>query len=313
MAVKDYQDKLKDVLKKSNHKGYYYIHVIFLLFVYELLLMIFSTPHVENYNSGDIWFYFPQSYLPLGTLLISITILIRHAWGLYIEMSGIKTEEEKAKDSKSKKEFEAFPYNKALDRKFKADDKKKFKPEWKYLLVAVAYGFLFAAGLFILLRFLAFFLAVSMGGTEFMPMQIDAAPFMRDYHTNVFQDIALALGAGFYDEIIFRKLLFENLCEWLKSYIKDNYFVFEVGSRKTSFMKMGKHTHKSMQQIVPAVIGAIIYALVHEVFGSDPMSLYTFVYRFLFGLVMTYILVKRKFATAAWTHVWYDIFYFLLT
>lgn len=313
MAVKDYRDKLQELVKNSGHIGYYYVHIIFLVFFYELFLLISSSPNVSTYNSSDIWFYYPQTYIPLGTLLISITVIIVHASGLYVEMSGIKTKAEKAKDISAKKEFDKFPYNKPLGRKHKTGDKKAFKPEWRYAVVAVGYGFVFAALIFIILRFIAFFLAMGIGGADFMPAQLDSSPFLRDYHTNIIQDIALALGAGFYDEMIFRKLLFENLSGWLRSYLKADYFVFDVGSYKASFMKMGKTTYSGMQQLVPAMIGAIIYALVHEIFGSDPMSLYTFTYRFLFGLVMTYIFIKHKFATTAWTHVWYDTFYFLLT
>lgn len=311
MALKDYRDKLDEVVAKSDHKGYFFLHVIIILVLYELLIQVFASPHVEAYNQSDIWFYYPNLFFPRGTFLISLTIVIGYGWLLYIEMAGIKTKDERAKDSKAKKEFEKFPYNEPLGRSFESKKKKKFSPNWRYLLVAVGHGFLLAAIFYTLLRFFAFFFAVIVGGTDYIPSPIDSSPFMRAYHTNVLQDIALALGAGFYEEMIFRKWLFDVMGGWVKPYLKEDYFVVDIGKWKTSFLKMGKKAHQNLQAVIPALLAAFLYALVHELLGAEPLSLYTFVYRVLFGLAMTYVLIKHKFATLAWTHVWYDLLFFM--
>ncbi|RMG23988.1 MAG: CPBP family intramembrane metalloprotease [Bacteroidetes bacterium] len=313
MAVKDYKDKFQDLLKKSGHEGYYYIHAIFVLGLYELMLYLWATPHVGIYNSGDIWFFPPFRCSTLGVLsvFVSLTLISMYAWNLYVEVNGIKTPKELEKDKKDKKEFEKFPYNKPLGRKFKAKEKEKFKPQWRYLLFTVGLGFWWASILFIGLRFLTFFLAVTMAGYDFIPLSLDEASFLRHYHTNPGQDLALAFGAGFYEEFIYRGLLFGFMAGWVKPRLKEDYFVFDVAGYKAGFMKMGKKTHEGLLQIVAAIIAAAIYALLHEVVGSEHYSLYTFVYRFLFGLALSYIVVKYDLKTAIWTHVWSDLLFFL--
>ena len=56
------------------------------------------------------------------------------------------------------------------------------------------------------------------------------------------------------------------------------------------------------------VLSALLFSLVHYV-GSmgDPFTLSSFLYRFIFGLLLNGIYVWRGFGIAAWTHALYDL------
>ena len=99
---------------------------------------------------------------------------------------------------------------------------------------------------------------------------------------------ALSLGAGLYEELFFRVLLVGGLA-WVISIV--------VG--------------KDLGYAVAAVIGALLFSLAHYVGPSDlvdDFDLYSFVFRFLFGLAMTGIYLYRGYGIAAWSHAFYDIF-----
>ena len=100
------------------------------------------------------------------------------------------------------------------------------------------------------------------------------------------QKIALSLGAGLYEELFFRVILV-------------TLFIL-------IFTKMmGK---KWAGVTAAVVLSALLFSAVHYI-GSmgDPFSLNSFLYRFLFGLILNGIYVWRGFGVAAWTHALYDI------
>ena len=98
--------------------------------------------------------------------------------------------------------------------------------------------------------------------------------------------LALSIGAGLYEELVFRVLLVGGL--------------FLVARR---FMPEGWQAYA-----VAAVVGAFLFSLVHYVgtFG-DPFTLPSFTFRFLFGLALNGVFLVRGFAVAAWTHALYDV------
>jgi len=100
------------------------------------------------------------------------------------------------------------------------------------------------------------------------------------------QLIALSLGAGLYEELFFRVILVSLLL-----YIFQKIFT----SYNTSF-------------IFAATIAALIFSGVHYIgeFG-DFFTFSSFLFRFLFGLALNVIYVKRGFGIAAWTHAIYDL------
>jgi membrane protease YdiL (CAAX protease family) len=101
--------------------------------------------------------------------------------------------------------------------------------------------------------------------------------------------IVLSSGAGFYEELAFRVILF-GLGAWL--------------------------VHKLFKATGPKIVGEIVWALVAassfsavHYFGSlgDDFTLSSFLFRMVCGLVLTAVYRFRGFATAVWTHALYDI------
>ena len=103
---------------------------------------------------------------------------------------------------------------------------------------------------------------------------------------NTLQLYALSLGAGLYEELFFRVILVSILIFFFK--------------RFTS-----RHSVSTTLSIVAA---ALIFSGVHYIgFYGDIFTLHSFLFRFLFGLGLNLIYVKRGFGIAAWTHAVYDL------
>lgn len=103
---------------------------------------------------------------------------------------------------------------------------------------------------------------------------------------SMIEKIALSLGAGLYEELFFRVILVTSLI-WV-------------------FTKM---MGKKWAGITAAVLlSALLFSAVHYI-GSmgDAFTIGSFLYRFLFGLILNGIYVWRGFGVAAWTHAIYDI------
>jgi hypothetical protein len=96
---------------------------------------------------------------------------------------------------------------------------------------------------------------------------------------------ALSLGAGLYEELVFR--------------------VFLVGGL---YAVLSKVTDRTAAYIAAALVAAAIFSAVHYIgpFG-DPFTLQSFVFRFVFGLMLNVLYILRGFGIAAWTHAIYDI------
>jgi membrane protease YdiL (CAAX protease family) len=100
------------------------------------------------------------------------------------------------------------------------------------------------------------------------------------------QKIALSLGAGLYEELFFRVILVSVL-----------------------ILIFNKVFPKKWASIVAAVtLSALLFSAVHY-FGSmgDAFTFSSFLYRFLFGLLLNGIYIWRGFGIAAWTHAIYDV------
>lgn len=105
------------------------------------------------------------------------------------------------------------------------------------------------------------------------------------------QKLALSLGAGLYEELVFRVILVFALLylfKWLK---------FASGWRQAAAM----------------ITAALIFSAVHYVGPmGDAFTLSSFTFRFLFGLALNGVLIYRGFGIAAWTHAIYDVIVLLL-
>jgi membrane protease YdiL (CAAX protease family) len=99
--------------------------------------------------------------------------------------------------------------------------------------------------------------------------------------------LVLSFGAGFYEEIAFRVILFAGVV-WLVSRArKKRSIAFEIGW---------------------AVACAFAFSAIHYVGSlSDDFSVSSFLFRATCGLVLTAVYRFRGFATAVYTHALYDV------
>jgi membrane protease YdiL (CAAX protease family) len=104
---------------------------------------------------------------------------------------------------------------------------------------------------------------------------------------DVWTQLALSVGAGLYEELVFRVLLVGGLA-WVFRQVADS---------------------ATAAYVAAAVIGALLFSAVHYVgtFG-DAFTLSSFTFRFLFGLALNALFLWRGFGVAAWTHALYDVF-----
>lgn len=106
-----------------------------------------------------------------------------------------------------------------------------------------------------------------------------------------FAGFVMSLGAGFYEEIAFRVILFGLGAKVLR------LFAEPISDERARLIAFGW-----------AIVCAVVFSGWHYVgaFG-DPFELRSFVFRTVCGLAFTLIYTLRGFAPAVWTHVIYDI------
>jgi hypothetical protein len=104
--------------------------------------------------------------------------------------------------------------------------------------------------------------------------------------------LMLALGAGLYEELLFRVLLVGGMAMGLRWLLGSSRWVAGV---------------------IAAVVGALIFSAFHYVgeFG-DPWELASFTYRAIAGLVFSGMYLVRGFGITAWTHALYDVYVMVL-
>ena len=118
--------------------------------------------------------------------------------------------------------------------------------------------------------------------------------------------LVMSLGAGFYEELAFRVLLFgagATLLVWLVT--KERLGLLKGGARP-SFRAM-------VLMFMWSVASAAIFSGVHYVGAyGDAFQLTSFTFRMFLGLALTLIYVTRGFAAAVWTHALYDVWVLVL-
>ena len=98
--------------------------------------------------------------------------------------------------------------------------------------------------------------------------------------------IALSIGAGIYEELLFRVILVGGLYALLRLFF---------GTQVIGY-------------IIAAIVGALLFSAIHYIGElGDPFKLNSFTFRFLFGLALNVLFLVRGFGVAAWTHALYDI------
>ncbi len=102
---------------------------------------------------------------------------------------------------------------------------------------------------------------------------------------NVFTRIGLSLGAGVYEELVFRVILVSGLAYLGRQAVPEQ---------------------RNLIYCIVAVVGAMIFSLCHYL-GPEQFSFTSFLFRFIGGLALNILYITRGFGIAAWTHAWYDI------
>ncbi len=113
---------------------------------------------------------------------------------------------------------------------------------------------------------------------------------------NGFAGVVMSLGAGFYEEVMFRVILFG-----FGARLVTMLFPFPIPMKRT-VLKLGW-----------AVVSAAVFSGWHYVGAlGDAFDPTSFIFRWVCGLVFTVIYWFRGFAPAVWTHALYDVWVLVL-
>ena len=158
-----------------------------------------------------------------------------------------------------------------------------------FALIPVAktrsYGVKLKANFFLLMLAEAFTYSLVLGGVLQSILRLSGLA-AGGPGNGALQNFALSLGAGLFEEIIFRVLLL-NLIFFLLNYIFKN---------------------KVTTAVISVLAASFLFSLSHYI-GSmaDSWELYSFMFRWIAGMIFTVLYFIRGFAITAYTHALYDI------
>ncbi|MCC7491637.1 MAG: CPBP family intramembrane metalloprotease [Fimbriimonadaceae bacterium] len=135
----------------------------------------------------------------------------------------------------------------------------------------------------------SFVYALFLGGVVTRLMRLMAGDWQLQIGGSggVLNSVIQSLGAGLYEELVFRVLL--------------------MGLLLLILMK-GCKADQVISWVVAVVISSLVFSAVHYVgLGSDAFSLESFIFRFLAGAVLASLYAARGFGIAVWTHALYDL------
>ena len=124
--------------------------------------------------------------------------------------------------------------------------------------------------------------------------------------------LALSLGAGLYEELVFRVVLVGGLAWGLGRVwggkTEPGGTAALGGDAPAGRLYGGHGGGRTAAYAVAAVVGALVFSWVHYVgaFG-DAFTVGSFLFRALFGLALNAVFLVRGFGCAAWTHALYDV------
>lgn len=171
-----------------------------------------------------------------------------------------------------------------------------------YLLITLAVGVVFATVFGMLGRGHAFhaskFIQIAIEGVVYaFIMRVVGAyvvgqMFAGRVTIHGFPGFIMSLGAGFYEELTYRALLFG-----VGAYVIRTLLFTTKGSIRGAIATWGW-----------AFVCAMIFSAMHYIGPmSDSFELKSFIFRFVLGMTLTVIFVFRGFAAAVWAHAFYDI------
>lgn len=124
---------------------------------------------------------------------------------------------------------------------------------------------------------------------KIVSLQIHDPSSPLDPRLSTLHQLVLSLGAGIYEEFVFRLILTTIIYKIL--------FVIPVP------------VGKSIRFVSAAILSALVFSAVHYVgVMGDTFTIQSFTFRFVMGLVLNIIFLTRGFGMAAMTHALYDVF-----
>jgi hypothetical protein len=193
----------------------------------------------------------------------------------------------------------------------------------KYLLATLCIGVIFAGTFALLGRGQAFrprkFLQIIIEGTVYaVVMALVANAVVGGLFASAnggikgegrFVGFIMSLGAGFYEELTFRVVLFglgAKVLVWLFGKQSVSLAGTSAGASGFSFRSL-------LVMLGWAIVCALVFSGVHYIGPmSDEFKLPSFTFRAVLGLILTLIFVTRGFAAAVWTHAIYDVWVLVL-
>lgn len=122
-----------------------------------------------------------------------------------------------------------------------------------------------------------------------------------------FSGMIMALGAGFYEELAFRAILFGlglKVIVWLFTREK----VKLLGARSFRIT-----VRSAVITVIYGLLCAALFSGMHYIGElSDAFDMKSFLFRFFLGVSLTLIYATRGFAAAVWTHALYDVWVLVL-
>lgn len=110
----------------------------------------------------------------------------------------------------------------------------------------------------------------------------------------LFQDIIGSLGAGIFEELVFRLVLLSSLA-WL-------------------FMRASKSfgIHRLIGVGLAVLASSLLFSLFHHVgSGAAPLEPRVFVFRTMAGILLGVLFITRGLGVCVYTHAMYDVFFYL--
>jgi hypothetical protein len=166
-------------------------------------------------------------------------------------------------------------------------------------------GVVYAVGMRFAADYVVGRLAIARPAAALPPAHVaPAAPVVAtmDHMTGV----VMSMGAGFYEELAFRVILFGLGAKGLVWLFAEERLGVVAGSSRLSLRAV-------LLMLVWAVAAAAMFSGVHYIGAiHDPFELQSFVFRLVLGLALTLIFVTRGFAAAVWAHALYDVWVMVL-
>ena len=132
------------------------------------------------------------------------------------------------------------------------------------------------------------------------------APAAANADAGPFVGLIMSLGAGFYEELAFRVILFglgAKLLVWIFAHQR-----YGVVADQAPGNGRGLTWRSLLVMLLWSAAAAAIFSGIHYIGAlGDSFQLTSFVFRMVLGLVLTAIFVFRGFAAAVWAHALYDV------